>query len=187
MSKKMLNLSQVEDAEDFTPLPDGEYLCSLEDVEETTTKERGDDLWRLKWRVEQEVGHGRIIFDQLVFSAGGLKRVKLVLKRLGFNVDGPLELSPEDFKGIEAHLTVRGKTYTRNDGTTGHGNEVEFGGYRAADGTGAGPPASAPPGRPASTARPPARSAPTAAMRPPPRSAAAPAASSPPPARKLPF
>ena len=32
-----VDFSQVDDVGDFSPLPDGKYLCRLDDVEETTT------------------------------------------------------------------------------------------------------------------------------------------------------
>lgn len=133
MGKIVLDLSQIEDAEDFSPIPDGEYLCVLDEVEETTTRESADDMWKLKWKVAEGPCENRVIFDQIIFSERGLKRVKLVLRRIGLDVSGRLELSPEMIQGAVAYVTVHTEEYRKSDGSTARANRVDFAGYRSAD------------------------------------------------------
>ena len=46
-----IDLTKIPDAEDFTPIPQGTYLCSLNNVEESVTK-NGDPMWKLSFVVK---------------------------------------------------------------------------------------------------------------------------------------
>ena len=72
-----IDFSNVDDVQDFSPLPDGKYLCQLSGIEEATTQ-NGDEMWKLRFEVVQEDHIGRLIFDNMVFSEAALKRVKLI-------------------------------------------------------------------------------------------------------------
>ena len=46
-----IDFHDVPDAHDFSPVPDGEYLCRVEDAEETLTRS-GDPMWRVRFSIE---------------------------------------------------------------------------------------------------------------------------------------
>lgn len=102
-----INFGQVEDVKDITKLkPEGDYLCKITKVEEKTGKNSGNIFWNLWWKVQQGEFEGQYIFDKLFFTEGGLKRMKLVLARLGFDVSGEINLEREMLVGKYAMITV---------------------------------------------------------------------------------
>jgi len=132
-----IDFSTVEDAQDFSPLPDGKYLCRLAEVEETGTQ-YGDEMWKLRFVVADGPFKGRRIFDNLVFSEAALKRVKLVCSRLGLDVTGELDLTPELIKDRTCYVTVETDEYEDDEGKTKKKNIVPFAGYERADATAVG-------------------------------------------------
>ena len=93
-----IEFDKVDDVLDFTPLPDGKYCCTVADVEEAKTQ-YGDEMWKLRFRVSEGQYKGRYIFDNMIFSTPGLKRVKLICSRLGLDVSGKSDLTPDLIKG----------------------------------------------------------------------------------------
>ncbi len=93
-----IDFSQVDDIQDFSPLPAGKYLCRLVGVEEASTQ-HGDEMWKLRFEVLKGPYAGRLIFDNFVFSDAALKRAKLIWSRLGLDVSKELDLTPETIKG----------------------------------------------------------------------------------------
>ncbi|MDI6794806.1 MAG: DUF669 domain-containing protein [bacterium] len=79
-----VDFSTIDDVQDFSPIPDGQYLSRLSEIEETTTQ-YGDELWKLRFEVIEGEYAGRYIFDNMVFSKAALKRVKLICSRLGID------------------------------------------------------------------------------------------------------
>jgi hypothetical protein len=129
-----VNFGEVEDAEDYTPIPDGKYLCHVERVEETTTQ-YGDDMWKLWLQVDQGPYAGRNIFDNLVFSAAAMKRVKLFCARAGIDVSGEVELTPETILDRRVFVTVQVEEYEDQEGSIKKRNKVPFAGYESAEET----------------------------------------------------
>jgi hypothetical protein len=112
-----LDFSSVDDLESFVSIPEGTYLCRIVDVREGTTRE-GSPRWALRLEVVEGEYAGRTAaWDGLVFSERGLPRVKQILARLGFDVQGTLELSPADLLDLRA--TVQFVTEEREDPLTG--------------------------------------------------------------------
>ena len=128
-----INFSDVEDVQDFSPLPDGTYLCQLSEIEEATTQ-YGDELWKLRFEVVQGEYTGRIIFDNMVFSEAAMKRVKLICSRLGLDVSGELDITPGLLKGRKCYVTVLTEDYEDNEGKVKKRNVVPFAGYERAEG-----------------------------------------------------
>jgi len=143
-----IDFNRVDDVQDFSPLPDGRYLCRLAEVEEAATQ-YGDEMWKLRFVVESGPHRGRYIFDNMVFSDAALKRVKLICSRLGLDVSRELDLTPALIKGRSCYVTVETEEYEDYEGNTKQRNVVPFAGYDRADGT----PATAAPkaGNPGST------------------------------------
>jgi len=128
-----IDFNRVDDVQDFSPLPDGRYLCRLAEVEEAATQ-YGDEMWKLRFVVESGPHRGRYIFDNMVFSDAALKRVKLICSRLGLDVSQELDLTPALIKGRSCYVTVETEEYEDYEGNTKQRNVVPFAGYDRADG-----------------------------------------------------
>ena len=105
------DFSSVGDLEQFTSVPVGRHLCEVAEVRVT---ERGDGTqrWALRWHVAAGPLAGRLAaWDGLNFNERGLPRVKFVLGRLGFPVDGALRVGPRDLEGARAWVTVKHEEY----------------------------------------------------------------------------
>ena len=94
-----IDFTQIDDVQDFTPLPDGTYQCRVAEVEETATQ-HGDEMWKLRFEVVKGEHSGRHVFDNMVFSAAAHPRVKLICSSLGFDVSGKLS------RGIPKPTTI---------------------------------------------------------------------------------
>lgn len=128
-----IDFNTIEDAEDFSPLPEGKYACRVAEVEEARTK-GGDEMWKLRLEVVEGAHAGRIIFDNLVFSAAAMKRVKLICSRLGLDVSGEVDLTPDMIKGRPCRITVETEEYEDHEGRRRKRNVVPFAGYERAAG-----------------------------------------------------
>jgi hypothetical protein len=126
-----VNFENVSDAQDFTPLPDGEYLCRLAVVEESETKD-GNDLWKLHFIVVEGEHAGSYIFDNLISSEKALPRAKHICQELGLDISGELDLTPAAIMDRKCYLTVTAETYEVG-GVRKQKNKVLFTGYRAVE------------------------------------------------------
>lgn len=124
-----INFGGVKDATDIRELlPEGDYLCRVKKVEESSTRD-GDDMWKVQLSVAQGDHVNRIIFDNIVFSEAGLPRAKLILRRMQFDVSGEVEIFPKDL--IDRYVMVTVEHKPNNKGKLRA--EVPFAGYQAVD------------------------------------------------------
>lgn len=123
-----IDFAKVDDVHDFKPLPEGKYLCRLDNVEEASTK-NGDEMWKLRFEVTSGESEGRYIFDNLVFTDPAMKRAKLVCSRLGLDVSGELDLKPEMLMDKTVVLAVGVEDYEDDQSNTKQRNVVPFAGY----------------------------------------------------------
>ena len=130
-----IDFSKIDDVADYTPLPEGEYLCRLADVEESQTHQ-GDDMWNLKFVVEEGEFTGRYIFDNLPFTPKAMPRVKLICSRMRVDVSGEVDLRPEHLIDKQVLVTVTIEEYEAEEGNTKRRNRVPFAGYDFADSEG---------------------------------------------------
>jgi hypothetical protein len=128
-----VDFSKVDDVQDFSPLPDGKYLCQVSEIEEATTQ-YDDEMWKLKHEVIEGEHKGRFIFDNLVFSSAALKRAKLICSRLGLDVSGEVELTPSMLKGRKCYVSVLTEEYEDSEGKIKKRNVVPFAGYEKVKG-----------------------------------------------------
>lgn len=128
-----VDFSTIDDVQDFTPLPAGKYLCKLIGVEEARTQ-YDDEMWKLRFQVIDGEHSGRFVFDNLVFSEAALKRVKLICSRLGLDVTGETNLTPDMIKDHTCWLTVQTEEYEDDEGRSKTRNIVPFAGYDHAAG-----------------------------------------------------
>jgi hypothetical protein len=122
---------KVPDAQDFTPVPDGEYLCRLTSVEESETKE-GDGLWKMHFVIDEGEHSGSYIFDNLIFSEKALPRAKHICQELGLDTSGELDLTPAAIMDRKCYLSVTVEAYEVG-GVRKQKNKVLFTGYRAVE------------------------------------------------------
>lgn len=105
------DFSSVGDLEQFTSVPAGRHLCEVAEVR-VTERSDGTQRWALRWHVAAGPLVGRLAaWDGLNFNERGLPRVKFVLGRLGFPVDGALRVEPRDLEGARAWVTVKHEEY----------------------------------------------------------------------------
>lgn len=130
-----IDFSKIDDVQDFSPLPDGKYLCKLAGIEEASTQ-YGDEMWKLRFEVIKGEHTGRFIFDNLVFSEAAMKRVKLICSRLGLDVSSEIEITPELLEGRKCYVSVLTEEYEDNEGNNKKRNVVPFAGYERAQDTG---------------------------------------------------
>lgn len=123
-----VDFSQVEDAEDYSPLPAGKYLCKVTEIEQKRTL-ADDEMWRLRLTVVEGEHQGRSVFDNMVFSERAMKRVKLMCSRMGLDVSGFVALTPKTLQGRKVVVTVEVGTYQDNEGNEKLSNSVPFAGY----------------------------------------------------------
>jgi Protein of unknown function (DUF669) len=123
-----IDFSSVEDAKDYTPIPEGEYLCRIDKVEEALTG-AGNEMWKLRLAVVSGEHKGRFLFDNLVFSEKALKRAKFVCRCLGVDVSGEIDLTPEMIVGKQANVRVEIEEYVDDEGHEKKRNRVPFAGY----------------------------------------------------------
>ena len=128
----IIDFGNVDDVEDFSPIPPGDYLCEVDDVEEDNTQ-FGDAMWRLRLVVQGGEYAGRCIFDNLVLSEAAKPRAKLICSRLGLDVSGEIDLEPAMLKGRPCAVSVEIEEYEDREGNTKKRNVVPFAGYDYAD------------------------------------------------------
>lgn len=105
------------------PVPAGTYVSSVVAVEETVTR-HGDEMWRLRFAIQEGPHQGRFIWDNLPFSEAALPRLKLACGALGLDIAGEVDLVPEDLLGCSCRLRV---SVERHEGK--RRNKVAFEGY----------------------------------------------------------
>lgn len=127
-----INWDEVDEVEDFSPVPAGEYLIAVAEIEEKETT-GGDPLWRLKLTIIDGPFTGRNIWDNMVFSAAAIKRAKLICSRLGLNTSTEMDLETEMLIGRKCRIAaeVEEREVTDDDGNAKMRkfNVIPFAGY----------------------------------------------------------
>ena len=125
------DFSDVEDADSFVSVPEGEYACRVAEVREGQSRE-GAPRWSLRLEVIEGDWAGRTAaWDSLTWSQRGIHRVKLALTALGLDTRGELEVESHELVGREA--LVRLMLEEREDPLTGRRQmrlRVPYQGYR---------------------------------------------------------
>lgn len=126
-----INFADINNISEFAPLPDGDFICRLADIEADVTRS-GDPMWKLRWEVEAGEYAGRLLFDNLVFSAKAMPRVKHVCAACGLDVSGEIDLEPPVLLGKRARVTTYVEEYVDDHGTAKARNRIPWDGYAAA-------------------------------------------------------
>ena len=123
-----VDFKNVSEIADFAPIPDGEYLCRLADIETDRTRS-GDEMWKLRWQVEGGEHDGRLLFDNMVFSAKAMSRVKLICSSCGLDVSGEIDLDPPMLLDKRALISTYQEEYEDDKGQSKVQNRIPFDGY----------------------------------------------------------
>ena len=131
----VVNFPEVDEAQDFSPLPEGEYLCGIASIDADKHTAAGDEMWELRLIVEDGDCRGRSLFDRISFGSAALPRVKLLCGQLGIDVTGSLDIQPELLIGRAVYVTVATQSYEdKRTGEEKKVSKVAFAGYRRAGG-----------------------------------------------------
>lgn len=126
-----VDFSEIADIEDLRAVPRGEYACAVAEVR-VSTSPTGHTRWGIRWEVVEGDFQGRTAsWDSLHWTERGLPRAKYVLRVLGFEVDGPIEVDASDLKGRKALVFCTPEE--REDPLTGMrrlSNRVPYSGYK---------------------------------------------------------
>ena len=76
---------KTEAAEDFAPLPAGEYVCRLESGELFTSKAKGTPGYKLTFRIADGDHAGRKVWHDLYLTDGALRFTRRDLSKLDIN------------------------------------------------------------------------------------------------------
>ena len=128
-----VDFSTIDEAGDFSPLPEGKYLCRLESIDDSQQTQNGDDMWRMQFKIIDGEYKKRYIWDNMVFSEKAMPRVKLICSRMGLDVSGAINLTPDLLMGRVVIIEVTTEEYTDEQDVTKKRNVVLFAGYERAE------------------------------------------------------
>jgi Protein of unknown function (DUF669) len=110
------------------PIAPGRYLCTIRFVEVTQTR-KGDTMWKLRLGVEEGDHAGRSVYDNLVFSAAALPRLKGFCEAVGLPTSGNVDLTPELVRGRSCIVEIVTEEYRDKQGQMRVGNAIAYQGY----------------------------------------------------------
>ncbi len=126
--------STVNETESYVSIPAGTYVCKVAEVRPGRSRD-GSEQWSLRLEVQEGEYAGRTAaWDSLTWSERGVARVKLVLRVFGFDVDGELEVQPDDLLELPVRAEVQVEAW--EEPSTGRRIErmrVPYNGYAAFD------------------------------------------------------
>lgn len=123
------NWNEIEEAQDYSPIPTGVYHCKLVVVDSSKTTAAGDEMWELKFVVVDGEYRGRKIYDRLSFGRKALPRVKLLFSRMGQKLEGDVNVTPDMIRGRECFVSVEVEEYATDEGVLKQRNTVPFAGF----------------------------------------------------------
>lgn len=110
---------------EFKPLPDGDYVCVVDNVEETETS-AGEKAWNIKFKVAEGKYTGRYLFDKVnVENPKKMQKLK-ALYTVVFGAKLPSEIMETDLLDEKILVTTTIETYNGKDKNT-----IGFDGYHA--------------------------------------------------------
>jgi len=123
-----INFDNIDEMDDFSPVPEDSYICELIEIKEDTTA-NGDEMWKLKFKIVEGKYADRYLFDNLVFSAEAAKRVKFVCSRLGLKTSGSIDLTSDMLLHRKTIINPIVEEYEDEHGKNKKRNKIPFAGY----------------------------------------------------------
>lgn len=100
------------DTETQAVLPEGDYLLEVEDVEQKTSDNSGNDYLALTFKVAEGKFKGKKVWHNCSLQPQALFNLRGVLEALGFEVpQGSMELDPADLIGEKCGAAVAHEVY----------------------------------------------------------------------------
>ena len=110
---------------EFKPLPDGDYVCIVDNVEEAETS-AGEKAWNIKFKVAEGKYEGRYLFDKVnVENPKKMQKLK-ALYTIIFGAKLPSEIMETDLLDEKIVVSTTIETYNGKDR-----NVIGFDGYHA--------------------------------------------------------
>ena len=131
-----VNFKDVDETQQVTIIPEGEYVAEIVKVEETQTKANKDDMWKVQFQILDGDFKGHNVTSFFVFNDGGYGNIKKLYKVIGgFDLAKTHNCVPSDIEGEKVAITVAISEYTNKDGQKVKGNSIPYGGFKSiADG-----------------------------------------------------
>jgi len=93
-------------------VPEDDYLVEVEDVEQKTSDNSGNDYLALTLKIVDGDHKGKKLYHNCSLQPQALFNLRGVLEALGFEVpNGPMEFDPADMIGQQCGVTVAHETY----------------------------------------------------------------------------
>lgn len=123
----VINWNEVDtEKKEFKPLPNGDYVCVVDNVEETETS-AGEKAWNIRFKVIEGKYAGRYLFDKVnVENPKKMQKLK-ALYTIVFGAKLPSEIMETDLLDEKIVVTTTIETYNGKDR-----NAIGFDGYKAA-------------------------------------------------------
>lgn len=130
-----VNFKEVDEEQQFTIIPEGEYVAEIKKGEETKTK-KGDDMWKVQFQILDGDFKGKNVTSFFVFNDGGYGNIKKLYKAIGgFDLAKTHNCVLIDIEGEKVIITVAISEYTNKDGQKVKVNSIPYGGFKSiADG-----------------------------------------------------
>ena len=126
-----VNFKEVDEEQQFTIIPEGEYVAEIKKVEETKTK-KDDDMWKVQFQILDGDFKGNNVTSFFVFNDGGYGNIKKLYKEIGgFDLAKTHNCVPSDIEGEKLIITVQISEYTNKNGEKVKNNSIPFGGFKS--------------------------------------------------------
>jgi Protein of unknown function (DUF669) len=105
-----VDFTDVKDNQ-FEPLPEGTYSAEVLEVEQKMGKSSNKPYLNWQFKIDGGEHDGRRAFYMTSLSEKALWKLKQVLKNLGLDVDGQLDLDPADLVGLPCVIKIEHEEY----------------------------------------------------------------------------
>ena len=135
-----VNFDGVEDATDFSPIPEGMYFVEVTEVKSNTSK-GGLEYFRLEMTVRDGQYSGSKLWDNMFFqgkteasTVKTMQRVKLIASHLaGIKCEGNVSLYPDNFLGAKGWVQALIESREDDKGVERQYNFIPYAGYHKPD------------------------------------------------------
>ena len=126
-----VNFKDVDETQQFKVIPEGDYVAEIAKVEETKSQ-KGDDMWKVQFKVIEGDQKGATVNTFMVFNVGGYGNIKKLYKEIGgFDLAKSHNCVPSDIEGEKVIITVQIGEYTNKEGVNVKNNSIPIGGFKS--------------------------------------------------------
>ena len=110
-----LNLDFTNVSTGFEVLPAGNYSGVITKVELRTNKAKDGQYLNIEWEVRDENDKIKKVWDMCSLKPAALWKLKELMAKLGFEVEGAINLDVEEFVGKTCDFELKIDTYDGKD------------------------------------------------------------------------